>query len=212
MENKNNMNDVLVKTEEQEVMICKEEKEQKVVKLTDAANYLIQQFYRTKERYSCTQTKLGKILSIIAFRYAKLGKKLFEEKIYKYNPDCGTLIPELRLYDRDIYFQIDYMDDKKIVDEHFFDESVQIPEIYNETSSLTNEVRLSIDEAFRIFGSFSGKDLAKAINSVVNCDGVVGRDDVIDLTAIRYLSRNDVPNLIINKELVDYLFSESIGE
>ena len=39
--------------------------------LIDAANYFIQLYYKTGEKYSCSITKLGKLLSIAAFICAK---------------------------------------------------------------------------------------------------------------------------------------------
>ena len=63
--------------------------------LKDVTSCLIRMFYQTDKKYSCTQTKLGKMLSILAFRYAINGEKLFNESIYRYPPNCGTLIKAL---------------------------------------------------------------------------------------------------------------------
>lgn len=72
------------------------------LRLKEITYYLIQQFYKTGEKYSCTQTKLGKLLSILAFKYARNGQKLFDTPIYKYPPRCGTLIKALTFIPKDI--------------------------------------------------------------------------------------------------------------
>ena len=68
--------------------------------LKEIANYFIELFKATGSKYSCSRTKLSKLISIVAFVYAKKDEKLFDEKIYKYKTDsvdefCGTGIQEL---------------------------------------------------------------------------------------------------------------------
>jgi hypothetical protein len=53
--------------------------------LRECMNYLIQLFYKTDKRYSCTRSKISKLLSILAFKYAVYSIQLFDEKIFRYS-------------------------------------------------------------------------------------------------------------------------------
>ena len=97
------------------------------VNLEQAANYLIQLFYKTGKKYSCTRTKIGKLLSIVAFSYARKNSLCFNEKIFKYD-ECGTIINELEAHvDREIYLKCDYDNGKQmhtgLIDESFDEEA-----------------------------------------------------------------------------------------
>ena len=39
---------------------------------TDIVDYLISLFYKTNKKYSCSRTKIGKLLSILEFKYARM--------------------------------------------------------------------------------------------------------------------------------------------
>ena len=183
------------------------------INLFSAANYLIQLFYKTNEKYSCSRTKLGKLLSIVAFRFAKDKKILFREKIYKYNPNCGTQIPALRLYDRDIYIKLEYFDDQKIIDYSQIDDDAIIPGVYQEVGILSDEIKQRITEVFVLFGAYSGHNLALAINKLIELEKIVNDDETINLEAFSDLKRealyqnkeSDVQDEYIER-LINYLF------
>jgi len=158
--------------------------------LEECSNYLIQLFYKTGQKYSCSRTKIGKLLSIVAFVYALKDKKIFDETIYKYD-GCGTAINELKTYiDRDVYIQFDYSDNQEYICDEFLD-AVEIPEKHQKTDSISAEVAETIIKVFRKFGSYSACDLGQCINPIVNYDGVAELDGAINLSKICSLNKND---------------------
>ena len=158
------------------------------VKLSFAANYLIKLFYYTGKRYTCTRTKLGKLLSIAAFAYARAGKKLFEETIYKYH-DCGTGISGLQLYDRDIYTQEQYYDDSEKISTNSIDFSLVIPDVYV-PEDLPKDVKGVLTDVFCEFGSFPALQLGEYINSFLK-DIIDDLDNnIVDLSKMSSVSEN----------------------
>lgn len=178
------------------------------VNLKQSANYLIQLFFKTGKKYSCTRTKIGKLLSIVAFEYALDGKQIFNETIYKYEEDCGTAIQEIMNYfDKDIYIQyIDFDNLQYIFDE--LDENL-IQSEYADYNTLDISVRGVIEKVFRMFGSYSSSQLAKCINPIVNQIGVTNINGEIDIQSICNLKPE---NLKINEHddisLIKYLFDK----
>ncbi len=66
-------------------------------KLRAIVNYLIGFFYETEKKYSCSITKIGKLLSILAFKaYIESEERILGKyvAIKKYK-DCGTYIPDI---------------------------------------------------------------------------------------------------------------------
>lgn len=61
----------------------------KMVKILGAANYLVQLFVKCERKYSCSKTKLEKLLSIANLKCIKNGNKLFDEKVIEIK-DCGV--------------------------------------------------------------------------------------------------------------------------
>lgn len=185
-----------------------ERMKKKNINLKHLTNYLIQLFYKTGQKYTCTQTKIGKLLSIISFNYARKGELLFEEAIYKYN-ECGTAINELKLLvpDREIYIQSSYADSQHIIEEQFkdelfdpFDDSLKK---YAETGDVSADLKIVIEDVFRKFGAFSPRDIGQLINVVVECDGVTNLDGSINLDRISKIDKSYFKQSNI---LVDYLF------
>ncbi len=177
------------------------------VNLNESANYFIQLFYATGMKYSCTRTKIGKLLSILSFKYARREEKLFEEAIYKYD-DCGTAIRELTAHvDRDVYIRCLYEDDGREYIEDIDDTiNPDMATKYCCTNSLTEDVRRSIVEVFRKFASFSPRQLGEFINPIVNHDGVTRTDGVVDLSIFYTLEKKDFETDLHSKMLIDYLF------
>ena len=178
------------------------------VSLEESANYLIQLFYNTGKRYSCTRTKIGKLLSIVAFLYARNNQKLFNEDIYKYD-DCGTAINELKAHiDRDVYNQIEYQDDEQEYQE-MIDNSFGLDDVAEKhliCCSLPEDVRTNIETIFRRFGSFSPYNLGQCICPIVNCGGVTTDSGIIDLSKLFALKRENFNTQEYPLTLVDYLF------
>lgn len=168
--------------------------------------YLIQFFYKTARRYSCTQTKLGKLLSILAFRYAINNELLFDEVIYKFSPHCGTLIKALTFIPKDIYIrdldEPDY-DMSNIIDNIFDDAEVPMQYIMAEDISLS--LKENIKDVFKNFGAYSGDELAKHLNPIV--DKIANENnDEIDLSLMHTLNLNDFDINSNNNKIVNYLY------
>lgn len=172
---------------------------------------LIQFFYKTARKYSCTQTKLGKLLSILAFKYAINNELLFDEPIYKYSPQCGTLIKALTFIPKDIYIrdldEPDYdvsttIDD--ICDDNICDEVV-IPMQYIMVEDISLSLKENIEDVFKNFGAYSGDELSKHLNPIV--DKIVNETSgEIDLSLIHTLNLNDFDSNCYNSNIIKYLY------
>lgn len=191
----------------EEQIIHKREKmmEELNVNLEQAANYLIQLFYMTGQKYSCTRTKIGKLLSIVAFVYAKKDRKVFDETIYKYS-DCGTTINELTAtVDRDIYLQCEYQDDKKYI-ECKFEPDATIPDKHRETSCISKEFKLVVEDVFRNFGAYSAYELGQLICPIINCKNMVGINGDVNLLQLFMSKYDNFEVSTENDKLLNYLF------
>lgn len=177
--------------------------------LNESANYLIQLFYKTEKKYSCSRTKIGKLLSIVAFIYAKNGKKLFDEIILKYD-NCGTSINELKSFvDRDVYIQFQYADDCQYIDDEFNNNELVL-EKHKESSSIDENLKSEIENVFRNFGSFSAYHLGQFINPIVNLPQMVNENNEIQLHMIPTINVGSFSDEILNEKnnvLVKLLFS-----
>lgn len=163
------------------------------VNLDEAINYLVERFYLTDRQFSCTRTKIGKLLSIVAFKYALEGEKLFKETIYEYN-GCGTIIYEVmdRFDDGDIYTRIRYNDGCKIIDKKEIDMNAEVPNEYRNYKNLSDKVKKDIDEVFRNFGAYSQSELGKLITSLLCLDGVVDDNGEVNLEQVSRLNNDSL--------------------
>lgn len=184
--------------------------------LRHVANYMVQLFYQTEQQFTCTQTKIGKLLSILAFKYAVNNKKLFDSAIYRYK-DCGTAIPDLLLFlkDRDVYLRSSYKDlNCKIPEDIWVTRNSMTNDplnpgqfvyaTYRDIDSLTEKLKRDIEEVFRKFGAYCQRELGYLLNSIVEHDMVVGYKNIIELDEIRKLRKEDFEK---TNDLIEYLFS-----
>ena len=168
-------------------------------------NYLIQLFYKTGKKYSCTRTKLGKLLTIASFVYARKNEVLFSEAIYKYN-NCGTSINTLTLFiEREVYLELEYNDNKQYIDD-CFDNNIEIPKFYSEIYDVDAELRNVIEKVFRHFGSYTASDLGELIVPIIKTGNVVNSNEEINLDEIYQMNKDEI--LLNNKsnELIEFLF------
>jgi len=171
----------------------------------ECANYLIQFFYKTNKRYSCTRTKIGKLLSILAFKYAvKYDENIiFPWEIYRY-PGCGTLIAGLQYYvDRDAYFAYPYDNSKKRISRNELNENVDIPDRYKDVSNLDPKLKEEIENVFFTFGAYSQVDLGEELNPIVEHEGIC-HADIVDLEAVACLDKNQFPD----NKVVEFIFKK----
>lgn len=136
------------------------------VDLGELCCFLIQLFNNTEKKYSCSRTKVGKILSILAFKYAMNGEKLFSERIYKYD-GCGTSVETLiGIVCRDEYFSYRYHDDKREIHDEF-NNCVEMPLKWQRQANIPYEVMIDTEDVFRKFGAYSQTDLSEVLNPIV---------------------------------------------
>ena len=131
------------------------------VDLNDAMWYLIDMFEQTK-RYSATKTKIAKLLSIAAFKYAMNNKVLFSTYIYKY-PNCGCFIADVdALMTMSDYLLMEYEDAPEVVPSPVLNE---ISEPVNKYARcLTNKpAQTVLKSVFANFGAYRVQDLNKVL-------------------------------------------------
>ena len=169
----------------------------------ECANYLIQFFYKTDKRYSCTRTKIGKLLSIVAFKYAvKYDENIFPWKIYRY-PECGTLMASVQHYvDRDVYFAYPYDNSKKRISRNELNENADIPDRYKDVSNLDPKLKEEIENVFFTFGAYSQVDLSEELNPIVEYKGICQADGRINLDNI-ILLYDKLPG----NKVLEYIFN-----
>lgn len=188
--------------------ICEKNKK-KMANLKELTYYLVQLFYQTGKKYSCTQTKIGKMLSILAFRYAKNDLSLFDAPIYKYPPRCGTLIKELTFIPKDVYIRdLDSPNPDKLspIDDTF-DCTVEIPSPYNEVENLSSEVKHDVRDLFLNFGAYPADVLGKLLNPIVD-RLVIAQNDKIDLSLITTLDKSNIAVSEDGNAIVDYIYRQ----
>lgn len=167
-------------------------------------NYLIQFFFKTEKKYSCTRMKIGKLLSILAFRYECKGIQLFDEVIYW--DICNTVINQLTLfYPIDTYYQKNPMDDaNKIIDPDELKEGIDIPDFYKVKLTIPDEVMKDIEELFYNFGAYDSYDLTRLLKPIVQHEGICRPNGSIDLEAIANLDKNHFPD----NKVVEFIFKK----
>ncbi|MBE5820979.1 MAG: hypothetical protein E7311_00120 [Clostridiales bacterium] len=170
----------------------------------DITKYLIELFYRTNKKYSCSSRKLGMLLSILAFSYAREGKKLFEEKIYIIHTN-GTTIDSLTSFiDTHVYYILKDVDDKQPINYIPIYTYCYIPQKYKCCDYPSKEICLRIQEIFQKFGSYSMCDLI-TLTKIMEIDNLIENDTSINLEKISKLHLSDFEKA---NELVEYLFSK----
>lgn len=171
--------------------------------LHDCADYLIQLFYKTNKKYTCNRPKIGKLLSILALKYARVNRKVFLDGIYKY-PGCGTYIPELTAYcGRDVYQNLEYKDNNKVIPLDEFDNLISAIIDYN--TCIPIDVIKGILAVFYNFGAYSQKRLGDCLNPIVEYKDVCEDDGSINFNKIAELKINDLYKIGSN-EVIDYIF------
>ena len=173
-----------------------------------ATNYLVQLFYRTKERYSCTRSKIDKLMSIVAFEYAVKGQKAFDESIVRYE-NSGTYIskPLHESVPRDVYNHSKYYDSRrKIVDEEVV-RKCNIPMEYMDIQGIGACEKYVIKKVFQEYGAYKTKDLNKIINPIVNHPGVILGNNIVDLSFFAKEPRDEIKvESTESSKLIEYLF------
>ena len=172
------------------------------VDIFQATNYLISLFYRTENRYSTSRIKISKLMSIVAFIYARWGIKLFQEDIFRYD-NCGTIIPKLNRLPKDICSMNFNNDTKKYISDDLFVD-YEMPAGYSIFKDVPEDVKLVIEDVFRHFGAYSQVDLGDCLNKIVYLEGFVDSDDIIILEELKDLEMYNFKN-DENMDIINYL-------
>lgn len=178
------------------------------VSLERVADYFIALFRASGERYSCSRTKLGKLISIVAFKFAHNNFKLLSEKIYKYD-NCGTYIKELSsIVDRDVYVSLSYEDQRGViipVDAI----SLNIASPICDNIIKNNEIIATIRTVFSKFGAYKATDLGIEISDLITAlPSFVSEDGSVDLNIIKQNANiSDFEREFPDNQVVSYIFS-----
>lgn len=163
----------------------------------DCVDYLIYLFtINQNNKYSCTKTKIGKIMSIIIFKVLVSDEALDQEKEYfknnvsisRYdkNQNCGTKIDLLNRY-IDIlseYESFGFGENNSIVIEL---SSIETKEAQDKAQELqiNSKIKELIDQTFALYASkntkFIGNEISVLLNeiSAFNDDGSVNYEKII---------------------------------
>lgn len=173
------------------------------VDLIHATNYLIQLFYATNKKYTCTRTKLGKMLSIAAFVYARKGQMLFDENIYKYK-DCGTAIKELQVYDQVIYTPDEFSDNSLVINVADSNATIENLDSYKVTN-LSDDIKATLGDVFCNFGSYPASKLGDNLGMFL--DLILDDEDSnkIDLTKILHINHTDFSETNDHLDVLNYI-------
>jgi len=191
------------------------------IDVTSLAGFFISLFEETGWRYSCNRTKIGKLLSIVAFEYACNDKKLIDDDIYIYH-DCGTSIPYATFgLDNILYCPGHCCDDKEYITSELngyivdtttsrkmrdlvqsFCNSIEVPIV----TKLDNDIIENLKSVFRRFGSYSTEDLGKMLCKIVDMqkdksDGIVDLEQIKHNINYMFFSKDYKGN-----DIVTYLF------
>ena len=166
--------------------------------LLDAANYIIQLYYKADEKYTCTKTKVEKILSIAQMTALYNNDKIFDDDI-SINP-CGTGFPLLsRFLLSDIIIGCEEENGTSIDINNLKDE---YPALYAIQDVLSLEHKNLLKEVFSLFGNYKAKALGLLIDEFkmnICCDAVDGKKVIDQFSLIEYLNKNkNSQNAIIN--------------
>lgn len=169
------------------------------VNLNDAAWYMVDMFQQT-QKYSAGRTKIAKLLSIAAFKYAVYNGVLFSENIYRY-PNCGCYIRELNgLIDMSPYVLFEYHDSPTMIPTSEI-EKIGDP-VCKYAKCLTDEAAKTVlKTVFINFGAYSVKDLSDCLNPIVETPGMTDEDGKILLNKFSKMALSDFEGYESNKVL-----------
>jgi len=192
--------------------------EKLVVHVKSLTYYLVSLFYKTGCKYSCTSTKIGKILSILAFKYAYNDILLFDAEIKKYE-NCGTIIEDACFW----VFSDEYICDKDQNNKKYIIDELKEPvdlsyNLYYRYEQLCQYnipfyIKKDVEEVFRCFGAYSKEDLSEVLNPIVDmltteCNDKIDLSKlpaIIDKVAqdnevVKYIKSNYISYEVINNE------------
>lgn len=139
----------------------------KKISAFDGANFIIQLYYKTGQKYHCARSKVEKLLSIAGFVVmAKNAESLYNENIVLNS--CGTGFAEFPGYFPPDLIEGTEKETNAPLEEQILqslDESAVIPLAYNELSDdLEEATKKLLENVFIKFGNYGSDKLGKAID------------------------------------------------
>lgn len=131
-----------------------------MLNLQNAAKYMVQFYYFTEEKYSCTNAKIEKLLSIASLIEMKFGNQLFIEAIY--NKNCGIGFPQLGETLLADMTSGTYTCETRINDT--INPNLSCPAYYITDIQLNENEKNLFTNVFREFGAYDSKKLGKVID------------------------------------------------
>ena len=148
-----------------EVINNKKMDNQYLINVVDAANYLIQFYYRTREQYHCTKKKVEKMLTIAAMVYMKHNLNFFGAKIYLNH--CGTYIPLLSRFIHGDIVDGTVVENNAVIDRNV-DMTGPVPKLYVTEVDIEPREKDILLDIFINFGNYEPSALGKLLDEFKN--------------------------------------------
>lgn len=143
------------------------------------AIYLISLYYKTGCKYSCTRSKINKLLIIFKLCFIKNNLKTFDNKLiiyenFSYFEDLSIIM------EKDVYCtEKSIEENSKIIDK--LNEMVEIPPMYKTYIKLAEEEKKLLEIIFREFGNFNINYLSDKIEPIVrNISAIYKNNFILD--------------------------------
>lgn len=169
-----------------------------MVNILDAANFIIQLYFKTGKKYRCSRTKVEKLLVIaqlISIKDNNQSNKLLSEKICS-NP-CGAGFPVLSKYLFSEIIDTEEDESGNAIDCSLIKEDAEYPVIYRivDEDSFTPTIRKILRDVFLEFGNCKIKELGEWCNQF--------KDNIVSSTEKEY------DRYVIDEQRVIDYFSNS---
>lgn len=141
----------------------KMERKIKMVKVESAAKFLASLYFKTGKRYTCTKTKIEKMLTIAWFIKLRNGEQLFINSVLINN--CGTGVSGLEEFEATVLMGSEPENRKRITD-CICSEETNVPEIYKEKSIgyIDDKIKKLLVDVFKEFGNWKAADIGIALD------------------------------------------------
>lgn len=162
------------------------EKTKKMTKFIGTANYIIQCFIKCTDDYSCSKTKLEKLMVIADLKCMKNSQRLFNEIIV--NKDCGLGFSyefPRHLCGDIVIGQLE--SEEKKIDRQKLNVNGVCNSLYEAgINNLSSDERQLLDSVFLEFGAYSRDQLGRLLNEFKNellSENVVDLEKCVELFA-----------------------------
>lgn len=174
--------------------------------VVDAANYIIQLFYKTKPQYNCNRTKIEKLLAIADLVFMSQNETLFPEEI-RINT-CGVGVPILANYLLSDIIDSNTIEDCNSISESQIDDALHYPPIYNTRNELSEFVKTLLKNVFLAFGNYSARKIGECFDDFKHLIAtkkanngqewaIINKEKAFD-----FLSKNDLINAYENDIII----------